>query len=425
MTTTAVIGTQWGDEGKGRVVDYIAQDADIVIRFQGGDNAGHTVVNEFGTFALHMVPSGIFNPDCLCIVGTGCVVNPENLLKELASVEEAGVSTANLKISSRAQLVMPYHPVLDAAEENARKGDSKIGTTKRGIGPAYADKAARIGLRAGDLLHPEFFEKRLRHALERKEAYFKILGAEMPNVDDLLAQAKSWRNDLGNRIVDTIPLMRNATTEKKKIVLEGQLGVMRDLDWGTYPYVTSSNPTAAFAPVGAGMPPGSVDRSLGIVKAYTTSVGAGPFPTELDDDNGKALQQVGKEFGATTGRVRRCGWFDAVAVKHAAWLNGLTHLAITKLDVLDGFESLELCTGYELEGKRIDYVPDGILYESVKPIYETWPGWTMSTIEVRSWDKLPEAAQNYVRRISELANVPIAFVSVGPERDQLIVMEGF
>ncbi|MFT5432316.1 MAG: adenylosuccinate synthase, partial [Myxococcota bacterium] len=305
-------------------------------------------------------------------------------------------------------------------EEAARSGDEKIGTTKRGIGPAYADKYSRIGLRAGDLLHPEHFEMRLRQALEKKVSLFERLGAPVPDIDALLDVAAGWRRQIGHRIVDTMPILRDAIDTNRSILLEGQLGAMRDVDWGIYPYVTSSNPTAAFAACGAGLPPQALNSVLGVVKAYSTAVGAGPFPVELFDAAGEKLRDVGLEFGATTGRPRRCGWFDALAVRHSAWLNGLTGLAVTKLDVLDTFESIKLCVAYELDGERCEDMPDTAALERVVPVYEEWPGWLCSTEEARVWDDLPDAAKRYLRRISELADVPIAFVSVGPERDQLI-----
>ncbi len=420
MTVTAIVGAQWGDEGKGRIIDFMAQEADVVIRFQGGDNAGHTVINRFGKHALHLIPSGIFNPDTRNIIGTGCVVNPASLLEEMARLEAAGVTLDNLWISNRAQMVMPYHRTLDALEEKARGKDS-IGTTKRGIGPAYADKAARSGLRMGDLLQPDWLEARLDNALRTINRKLQILGGEPMDGQELFAQLMSYRQKLGHRIVDTMPMLRRALAADADILLEGQLGVMRDLDWGIYPYVTSSNPTAAFAPSGAGLPAGSLDRVIGVVKAYSTAVGEGPFPTELLDATGDRLREVGGEFGATTGRPRRCGWFDGVAIRYAAWLNGMTGLAITKLDVLDHFDELQICTGYRLPSGEVvtDAMPDTPLLYQVTPIYETWPGWRSDTTAARRWDELPPEARAYLHRISELAGIPIAFVSVGPEREQM------
>lgn len=422
MSVTAIVGAQWGDEGKGRVVDYLAQSADMVIRFQGGDNAGHTVVNDFGTFKLHLVPSGIFNPKTVNIIGTGAVVNPQSLLDEMAGVAQAGVSTENLFISNRAQMVMPYHQMLDGLQESAR-AEKKIGTTKRGIGPAYADKGARRGLRLGDLRHPDWLRERLRPALENANREITHFGGDPLSLNVLFEECMAWRDALGHRIVDTLPMVRDAYRSKKSILLEGQLGVMRDLDWGIYPYVTSSNPTASFAPSGAGLPPNSINQVFGVVKAYSTAVGEGPFPTELFDDNGTFLREKGNEYGATTGRPRRCGWFDGVAIGFASYLNGFTGLAITKLDVLDGMKELKICTHYRLpDGTLIDYVPDTATLETVEPIFETHPGWDEPTTGVRRWDDLPKNAKSYLKRIETLAGAPLTFVSVGAEREAMIVL---
>ncbi len=423
MPVTAIVGAQWGDEGKGRIIDFLAQQADVVIRFQGGDNAGHTVINAYGKHALHLIPSGIFNPATRNIIGAGCVVNPGALLEEMAALEAAGVALDNLWISARAQMVLPYHRLLDALEEKARGADS-IGTTKRGIGPAYADKAARSGLRLGDLLHPDWLESRLDQALRTVNRKLQVLGGEPVDGRELYALLMDYRARLGSRIVDTTPILRQALEEDAAILLEGQLGVMRDLDWGIYPYVTSSNPTAAYAPVGAGLPAGSVTRVIGVVKAYSTAVGEGPFPTELTDAVGEKLREIGAEFGATTGRPRRCGWFDGVAIRYAAWLNGMTGLAVTKLDVLDHFEELKICTGYRLPSGEIltDSMPDTPILYQVQPVYETWPGWLTDTSQARSWNELPPAARAYLHRISELAGVKIDYVSVGPERDQMFAV---
>lgn len=424
MSVTAIVGAQWGDEGKGRIIDYLAQQADVVIRFQGGDNAGHTVINEFGKHALHLIPSGIFNPKTENIIGSGCVVNPQALLEEMAALEAAGVPLDNLWISNRAQMVMPYHRLLDGLEEAARGADT-IGTTKRGMGPAYADKATRSGLRIGDLLQPDWLEGRLDSALRTINRKIEILGGEAVDGEELYALCMDFRAKLGDRIRDTMPMLRNALSAGKSILLEGQLGVMRDLDWGIYPYVTSSNPTAAFAPSGAGLPARSVTRVVGVVKAYSTCVGDGPFPVELFDADGEKLREVGGEYGATTGRPRRCGWFDGVAINYAAWLNGMTGLAITKLDILDAFETLKICTGYELPDGTVvtDAMPDTAVLNQVKPIYEEWPGWQTSTESCRTWDELPTAAQNYIARLSELANVPVDYVSVGAEREQMFAVK--
>jgi len=422
MPVTAVVGAQWGDEGKGRMVDYLAQEADLVIRFQGGDNAGHTVINAFGKFALHLIPSGIFNPDTVCIIGTGAVVNPATLLEEMQALEAARVSLDNLWLSNRAHVVLPYHRMMDGLQEAARSGAS-IGTTKRGIGPTYSDKAARFGIRLGDLKRRDYLRERIGLHLEQKNRTLALFNVPPLDLDEVMETCLGYADALGDRIVDTLPLVQPAVRGGKRILLEGQLGVMRDLDWGTYPYVTSSNPIVGAASAGAGLPPTAIDRVVGVVKAYSTAVGAGPFPSELDDADGERLRLVGAEYGATTGRPRRCGWYDAVAVGHAAWLNGFTSLAVTKLDVLDGMKRVRVCTGYQLGDRVIDYVPDTPDMQEVTPIYEWWPGWDEPTTEARSWDDLPKAARAYLHRISELAGVPIEFVSVGAERDQLLKLE--
>lgn len=421
MTVTAIVGAQWGDEGKGRIVDYLAQRADLVIRYQGGDNAGHTVVNEYGAFKLHLVPSGIFNPRTRCIIGPGTVVNPDTLLAEMAEVSRAGIGLDNLWFSERAQVVMPYHRLLDGLEESAR-GGSQIGTTRRGIGPAYADKAARIGIRLGDLTRPDYLRSRLAQVLPQKNLTLQHFGQPPLDFAVVFEQALAWGQALGSRIVDTLPMVQEAVRGGQKVLLEGQLGVMRDLDWGTYPYVTSSNPIAGGACAGAGLPPSAITEVVAVVKAYCTAVGAGPFPTELHDEVGAQLRQVGQEYGATTGRPRRCGWLDAVALAHAAWLNGFTSLAITKLDVLDGLAEVKICTGYRLDGHVIQRVPDTADYERCEPIYESWPGWQTLTRDARTWRDLPWQAQAYLRRIEALAGAPLRYISVGPERQQLIVI---
>lgn len=423
MTVTAVVGAQWGDEGKGRIIDYLAQNADMVIRFQGGDNAGHTVINAHGKHALHLIPSGIFNPATANIIGSGCVVNPQSLLDEMRSLRAAGVSLDNLWISTRAQMLMPYHRQLDVLEESAR-GKDTIGTTKRGIGPAYADKSARAGLRMGDLLQTDWMEGRLDNALRTINRKIEILGGEPVDGAALYTLCMEYRELLAHRIVDTVPMVRHAIEAHQDILLEGQLGVMRDLDWGIYPYVTSSNPTASYAASGAGLPARAIQEVIGVVKAYSTAVGDGPFPVELLDATGERLRSEGGEYGATTGRPRRCGWFDGVAIRYASWLNGMTGLAITKLDVLDTFESIKVCVGYQLPNGDVitDSMPDTPLLYQVTPVYEEWVGWQTSTADCRRWDDLPKAARAYIHRLSELAEVKVTYVSVGPEREQMFAV---
>jgi len=424
MTVRAVVGAQWGDEGKGRIIDYLAHQSDcVVVRFQGGDNAGHTVINNYGKNVLHLIPSGIFSPKNVNIIGSGCVVNPQSLLDEMDGLTKCGVSLDNLWISNRAQMLMPYHRTIDELEEAARGADT-IGTTKRGVGPAYSDKATRSGLRIGDLLDPDWLEGRLDQALSAINRKVALLGGETIDENEMYALCMSYRDKLAKHIVDTIPIMRSALDNGTDILLEGQLGVMRDLDWGIYPYVTSSNPTAAFAPSGAGIPPQSLKEVVGVVKAYSTCVGDGPFPVELLDADGEKLRQIGGEFGATTGRPRRCGWFDGVAINSAAWLNGMTGLAVTKLDILDQFETIMICTGYLMTDGTIieNSLPDTPQLYNVSPIYEEWDGWNQSTEACRSWNDLPAAAKAYINRISEIAEVPVQYVSVGPERDQMFLV---
>jgi adenylosuccinate synthase len=339
----------------------------------------------------------------------------------MADLAAHRVKLDNLWLSDRAHVVMPYHRLLDGLEEKARRG-AAIGTTGRGIGPTYADKGARDGLRLGDLVRPDYLRERLALVLPARNRTIEMLGGEPYDLEKLLAQCQEWGERLAGRIVDVLPMTEDAIRAGRRILLEGQLGVMRDLDWGIYPFVTSSSPTSGGGSVGAGIPPHAVDHVLGIVKAYSTCVGAGPFPVELKDEVGKHLQQVGQEFGATTGRPRRCGWLDGIALRYSSWLNGFTHLAVTKLDVLDGLPEMKVCTAYRLAGQVVDTLPYTPDLESVEPVYETWPGWQTPTRDARRWEELPEAARRYLRRIEELAGAPIAMVSVGPERSQMIVL---
>jgi adenylosuccinate synthase len=438
MTVTVIVGAQWGDEGKGRVVDYLAAQAGMVIRFQGGDNAGHTVVNDHGRFSLHLLPSGIFYPHVRCLLGPGTVVNLDTVAQEQAQLQSAGVDTSNLWIDVRAHLIWPYHRLLDGAEEDRRERETEdgeaMGTTRRGIGPVYADKHAYNGIRAGDLHHPDLLHQRLELVLPIKNRQLAFYNLRQFTVDDLMDQAAIWRAQYQDRIVDTLPWVRDAVQGNQQILLEGQLGIGRDINWGIYPYTTSSSPTSGGACVGAGIPPRAIDQVIGVVKAYSTSVGGGPFPTELCDEYGTMLQEIGREFGATTGRPRRCGWFDGVAIGYASYINGFTGIAVTKLDVLDPFDEIKLCTGYRLPGdpggglanrgrdRILDYVPDTTTQALVEPVYETWPGWQTGTSGCRAWDDLPEAARAYLRRIEELAGASIRFVSVGPERSQMVVV---
>ena len=435
MSVIAVVGAQWGDEGKGRVVDYLAADADLVVRYGGGNNAGHTVVNRHGHFKLHLIPSGIFYPGTRNLLGNGVVVNPPALVDEMDVLAEAGFDAANLLISDRAHLVMPYHVLIDLLEERER-GAKRIGTTSRGIGPAYVDKVARRGIRVVDLLDANAFRTGLQAALLRVRrlvaGYYGAGGA-----DDALREAIAEGTDeariadaylaaaerLRPHVTDGRAVVDAALVAGARILLEGQLGTMRDIDWGTYPYVTSSSPIPGGASLGAGLPAVKIDRVLGVAKAYTTAVGAGPLPTELTDADGEALRERGVEYGTSTGRPRRCGWYDAVAVRFSVGLAGYSSIALTKLDVLDGFERVRICIAYRDpdDRSRLVTVPASTAaYSRLEPVYEDLPGWQADTSACRSWTELPAQARAYVERLEELAGVPISHVSVGPERAQMI-----
>lgn len=414
----AVVGAQYGDEGKGKMVDYFAVQAQMVIRYQGGGNAGHTIVNDYGKFALHLVPSGIFNPDTVCVLGAGVVVHPGNLVKELKALQQGGISTDKLVISERAHLVMPYHIWQDEYEESLRS--QQVGTTKQGIGPAYQDKIGRFGVQVGEMRDEEHFLKRIESAYEgklRREPALASYGTLTQMVEELMAA----REILLPHIKDTIPLVRAAVESNQYVLLEGQLGLMRDVDWGIYPFVTSSNPIAGATATGAGIPPTALTRVTGITKAYTTAVGAGPFPTLLEDDNGRFLQEKGQEFGATTGRQRTCGWLDLPTLRYGAWLNGYTELALMKLDVLSEMEQIGICVAYELDGQQFDSPPPAYLLERATPVYEYLPGWIEDLSDCRTFESLPARAQNFVTYIENKVGVPIRYVSVGPDRKQTIV----
>lgn len=436
MSVIAVVGAQWGDEGKGRVVDYLAHDADLVVRYGGGNNAGHTVVNPHGHFKLHLIPSGIFYPATRNLLGNGVVINPPALVAELDGLQASGFDCANLAISDRAHLVMPYHVLIDQLEERER-GSARLGTTSRGIGPAYVDKIARRGIRVVDLVEADAFRSRLRPALERARrlvsGYFAAGGADdelRDAIRDALDEERIAADYLaaGDRlrphVVDGQALVDRALAEGRAILLEGQLGTMRDIDWGSYPYVTSSSPIPGGASLGAGLPAVRIDRVLGVAKAYTTAVGAGPLPTELTGDQGDQLRERGAEYGTSTGRPRRCGWYDAVAVRFSVRLAGYSSIALTKLDVLDGFDSIRICVAYRdpTTDETLDTVPASTArYERLEPIYEELPGWMSDTTGCRDWGQLPAAARRYVERLEQLAAAPISHVSVGPEREQMII----
>jgi len=417
---TAIVGAQWGDEGKGKITDLLAQEADLVIRYQGGNNAGHTVVNEHGTFKLHLVPSGIFNPNATCILGPGTVIDLAALCAELSTLEAAGIATANLRVADRAHLLMPWHIALDRLDERER-GRKKLGTTGRGVGPAYADKVARHGIQAYEVRDERRFRARVAHELTLKNAILERFGDAPLDpttvADGVLAAAAT----LGDRIVDTLPVVERALTGNARILVEGQLGAMRDLDWGIYPYVTSSNPLAGFASIGAGIPPRYITRVIGVVKAYSTAVGEGPFTTELHGAEGDRLREKGAEYGATTGRPRRVGWFDAVAARHAQRLNAFTEIAVTKLDVLGGYDEIPFCAAYELDGQVTTDMPPTLILERAVPRYERLPGWSDDLAGCADRAALPAAARAYLRRIEETVGAPIGMVGIGPEREATLL----
>jgi len=439
MSVTAVVGAQWGDEGKGRVVDYLASDADLVVRYGGGNNAGHTVVNRHGHFKLHLIPSGIFYPTTRNLLGNGVVINPPALVGELDGLAAAGFDCSNLSIADRAHLVLPHHVLLDQLEERER-GAAKLGTTSRGIGPAYVDKVARRGIRVIELMEADVFRSRLQSALQRArrmvEGYFGAGGPDDDMADAIAAALDEERvaaaylaagERLRQHVVDGQAMVDEALAAGQHILLEGQLGTMRDIDWGMYPYVTSSNPIPGGASLGAGLPAVAIDQVLGVAKAYTTAVGAGPVPTELDDADGELLRERGVEYGTSTGRPRRCGWYDAVAVRFSVRLAGYRAIALTKLDVLDSLARIRIATAYRdpADGRQWDTVPASTsVYQRLEPVYEELPGWQADTTGCRSWDELPANARAYVERLEGLACVPISHVSVGPEREQMIVRVG-
>jgi adenylosuccinate synthase len=423
MSATVIVGLQYGDEGKGKIIDLAAQDHDVVIRYNGGANAGHTVENDKGVFKLHLVPSGIFNPTALCILGNGAVVDPAVLIKELGEIKAAGVDTTGFRVSSRAHVVLPLHQALDARSEKA-KGAAAIGTTGKGIGPCYMDKVGRVGIRIGDLLDMDRVAERVERLYTGKRELYPDMTGPFEAVSDargLLSLLADQAALLALHIADTDVLARQALKDGKRVLLEAAQGTMIDLEYGTYPFVTSSYATAAGACVGSGIPPTGIGKVIGIAKAYTTRVGNGPFATELADAAGDALRHAGNEFGTTTGRPRRCGWFDAPLVRYAAEVNGAAEIVLTKLDVLSAFPTLKVCTGYTYRGETRSRPPGpSERYEEYEPIYEELPGWLSPTAGIRRWQDLPEAARRYVLRIEELVGVRIAAVATGPHRDAIV-----
>jgi adenylosuccinate synthase len=420
MPSIVVVGAQWGDEGKGKIVDLLAQSADMIVRFSGGDNAGHTVMNSQGDFSLHTVPSGIFCPGATCILGNGMVVNPDSLIDEIDALEAKDVDLNRLFISDKAHLVLPYHLMVDGLEEAAR-GDDALGTTKRGIGPAYSDKAARVGIRAGDLLEPDTLPGRLSAAIESKRAVLDGYKVEPLSLEKLTQASKVYSERLGPMIRPTEPMVNDALDSGKTVVFEGAQGALLDLDFGTYPYVTSSPTTALGVYVGAGLRPRALDCVLGVFKAYTTRVGAGPMPTELTDETGELIRQRAHEFGVTTGRPRRCGWFDAVSARYSVQINGTSAGALTRLDVLDDFPEIKICIGYQMDGTPVDGFPTNTaVLDRSQPVYETLPGWQTPTDHLRNFADLPENARGYIRRFEELVGCEMRIISVGPRREETI-----
>lgn len=426
MSTSMVIGTQWGDEGKGKVVDFLAEQADVVVRSQGGNNAGHTVVVDNQSFALRLLPSGILYDNKENIIGTGVVVDPKGLLEEIKGLEEKGKSAKNLKISDRAHVVLPYHRALDIAEEASKAEGQKIGTTKNGIGPCYADKVNRVGIRMCDLLDEEVFKEKLAYNVKIKNAMLEKVFNQpelMVDYDAVLKEYLGYAEQIRHMVTDTNAELFEMIQDGKKVLFEGAQATMLDLDNGTYPFVTSSHPTSGGASTGAGLGPNYLKGIVGVVKAYSTRVGEGPFPSELVDATGDAIRQAGHEFGTVTGRPRRCGWLDLMVVKYAAALNSLDYLAITRLDILDTFDELKICVGYEIDGQAVKGFPADLKkLAQCKPVYEILPGWKEDISGIREYDKLPAAARKYVERIAEVTGVPLGIVSVGPNRDQTIAL---
>lgn len=423
VTTVIIVGAQWGDEGKGKIIDFLASKAEMVVRCQGGSNAGHTVVTGGEVYKLHLIPSGILYPGVTCIVGNGVAVDIGTILKEIQDLADRGIKADNLLVSNRAQMIMPYHYVLDALQEQL-KGEGKIGTTKRGIGPAYTDKYSRVGLRVADLFQWDAFLKKLRQNVEEKNRFLAAHNQPPMDEEEIIQLYARYKEEIAPYVADTAPLVNKAIDEGRRVLFEGAQGTLLDIDHGTYPYVTSSYPVAGGACIGAGVGPTKINKVLGIVKAYTTRVGDGPFPTELLCPTGAFIQDKGAEFGTTTGRPRRCGWLDGMILRYSAMVNGLTDLAITKLDVLSGLEELKVCVGYEYQGRRLENFPSELeVLAECKPVYETLPGWEEDLTQCRSIEELPKNAQDYLKYIQDFCGVNIAIVAVGPQRDETIIVK--
>ncbi len=424
MPAIVVIGTQWGDEGKGKIVDHLAEKADVVVRYQGGNNAGHTVVVNGIQHKLHLLPSGILFPGCLCIIGNDVVIDPEVLLQEMNTMRARGVDVSALRISNRAHLIMPYHRLFDALEETM-KGEQKVGTTGRGIGPCYQDRAARTGIRMVSLLDKDSFAAELKANLEYKNRILsKVFGEKELEFDAIFRQYCDFAEQLRAYVTDTAALLHQQLEAGKKVLFEGAQATMLDLSHGTYPYVTSSNPSAGAASVGSGVGPRCLDKVVGVVKAYSTRVGAGPFPTELLDAIGENIRETGHEYGTTTGRPRRCGWLDVCVLRYARMINGIDCMALTRLDILDKLPILKICVGYRHQGKILNEFPASLkVLGEVEPVYEEMPGWLTDISKVRKYQDLPENCQRYLHKITEASGMPVGIISVGPEREQTILLE--
>ena len=421
MSTVVVVGTQWGDEGKGKITDFLAEGADVVARYQGGNNAGHTILIGGKKYKLTMIPSGIFNHNKICVIGNGTVLNPKALVEEIDYIRENGFSTDNLKISDRAHVIMPYHLVLDGLEEE-RKGDGKIGTTRKGIGPCYMDKMARAGIRIVDLMDADEFTAKARRLVEEKNQIIRnVYGGEPLDAEEIIREYLGYAERLRPYVTDTSVVLNDAIDAGKNVLFEGAQGVMLDIDQGTYPFVTSSNPTAGGVCIGSGVGPSKIDQVIGVAKAYTTRVGDGPFPTELHDEIADLIREKGNEYGTVTGRPRRVGWFDSVVVRHARRVSGITGLSLNSLDVLTGLDTVKICTAYTYRGERIEHYPASLkVLSECEAVYEELPGWHEDISGARSLDDLPPNARRYVERVSELTGIPIAIFSVGRNRDQTV-----
>ncbi|MBA7485854.1 Adenylosuccinate synthetase [subsurface metagenome] len=421
MPVITIIGAQWGDEGKGKVVDMLAEKAGMIVRFSGGDNAGHTVINSYGEFKLHLIPSGIFYPHTVCIIGNGVVINPAVFISELDQLNQRGVDTTRLFISDRAHLIMPYHILLDGLEEELRGGKA-LGTTRKGVGPAFTDKTARLGIRTGDLLDKEILRERLQVVLEYKNIILtKVHGVNALSLDEVYNDYCRYAERLAPFIRETTVMVEEALNKGERVLLEGAQGSLLDPDFGSYPYTTSSSPLAGGGCLGAGVGPSRINHILGVFKAYCTRVGSGPMPTELKDEVGNLIRERAHEYGTTTGRPRRCGWFDAVAARFTSRINGFTGTAITRLDILDTFPGIKICVGYKLGKETINYFPSSITaLEQCQPIYEEMPGWQAPTTHITEYDKLPSLAKQYLDRLEELTACPINLVCIGPRREQTI-----